>query len=68
MQEPSKVGHEMHEADIGSGEKPLSQRDTEDMIRQVPPGPLPTTQPDANDTSPRTPIPDKPPRRYGSAD
>jgi hypothetical protein len=27
----------MHEADIGSGERPPGQHETDDMIRQIPP-------------------------------
>ncbi len=47
----------MHEADIGSGEKPLSQQDTEEMIRQVPARPALPTDPPVN------PDPATPPRR-----
>jgi hypothetical protein len=37
--DPAQAKSLVDEADIGSGEKPPSQLDTEDMIRQIPPLP-----------------------------
>ncbi len=46
MHKPSVTTHPVHEADIGSGEKPPSQQETEEMIRQVPARPeLPNLPP-----------------------
>lgn len=57
MQPESDASHDMHEADIGSGEKPLSQQDTEKMIKQVPanlpsPAPAPSPTTSASSASP----------------
>ncbi|MES2740368.1 MAG: hypothetical protein V4754_05390 [Pseudomonadota bacterium] len=41
---PEQGKHLWEEADIGSGEKTPGQKETEDMIRQIPP--LPTPLPD----------------------
>jgi hypothetical protein len=42
--DPSTVRPLLDEADIGSGEKTPAQKETEELIRQIPPLP-PTAQP-----------------------
>ncbi len=50
MQKSSDARHDLHEVDIGSGEKSPSQKDTEEMIRQVPVRPALPTMPPATQT------------------
>ncbi len=47
--DPNTAPPMMDEADIGSGEKTPAQKETEEMIRQIPP--LPTDKSDAADTT-----------------
>jgi hypothetical protein len=43
----------LDEADIGSGEKTPAQKETEELIRQIPP--LPASETPADDAKPRPP-------------
>lgn len=48
--DPRTVHPLLDEADIGSGEKTPAQKETEEMIRQIPP--LPSKQPAGGDDAP----------------
>lgn len=51
--EPKSTRAVLDEADIGSGEKTPAQKETEELIRQIPP--LPASDTSAGDTEPRPP-------------
>jgi hypothetical protein len=51
--EPQTKRTLMDEADIGSGEKTPAQKETEELIRQIPP--LPASDTSSNDAKPRPP-------------
>ena len=51
--QPSTVRPLIDEADIGSGEKTPAQKETEEMIRQIPP--LPPSGTPAKQDAPRKP-------------
>lgn len=54
---PRNGSHLMDEADIGSGEQTPGERDTEEMIRQIPP--LPDSNAKRDDPRPRPGTPPK---------
>lgn len=51
--EPETTRPLLDEADIGSGEKTPAQKETEDLIRQIPP--LPASETAADGAAPRPP-------------